>query len=633
MSKTSFEKLLDDCERAYLSKYPVIFIQTDEMELVRRIVESDRLVVRFKEIHGKNLADKRLVPCTSEDKTHILSSGRDEDRQKRLNYSADKDLGESFGTMFGRIPCMSITHLRSRQEPFTRLSSIMKFVDLYTSEKDDNSAIRNSVYLLYGDTSKLPVELYEYCAIIEVHPPEISEICDLIQKAVAEYHFPVMREAIAYNLAYQLLGFSTTQIERILHAVLSMPDMDGANAIFDEAFTIRFISERKEQLLHREQLLSLVQVQSDDPEIGGMKLFKNWFASQAPCIRNAAQMKREAGIPAPRGVLMCGVPGCGKSLAAKAVARELNKPLLKMDVGNLMGSFLGESEKNMEKALRLADAMSPCVLWIDELEKGFGEAGGSGRSGDSGSFRRMFGKLLTWMQESKKPCFIFATANDITALPKEFFRSGRFDELFAIFMPLQDECVDILYSQMKRLCGSGKESREIFTPECWSRQALSGIVSQFIIKRKNAAPRECFVTGADMEKLVNIAMRSLWQKPGHIQRISSNDWEIALLNALSNTRVYGESSDTLDSIAMSYLRLLRNGMRPSSEKSLFSTDEYYTEFLDDGTVKAGFRRKSETELQSLQPYDLALYEALWRRIQDMAPIYERNSRERLLRGG
>ena len=156
---------------------------------------------------------------------------------------------------------------------------------------------------------------------------------------------------------------------------------------------------------------------------------------------------RKNGTPPPKGVLLCGIPGCGKSEAAKFTAQILNLPLLKMDIGSLMDKYQGVSEQRMRDALKMAEAMAPCVLWIDELEKGFS---GAGSNGDSSSFKRMFGYLLGWMQDNQKPCFIFATANDIGGLPKEFFRRGRFDGLYAVSPPTAPDCVSVFKSCLER---------------------------------------------------------------------------------------------------------------------------------------------------------------------------------------
>ena len=140
-------------------------------------------------------------------------------------------------------------------------------------------------------------------------------------------------------------------------------------------------------------------------------------------------------------------PGCGKSDCARYTARTLGLPLLRMDIGSLMHMYQGESERELREALKLAETMAPCVLWIDEMDKGFSEVG---KDGGSGSFMRMFGYLLSWMQDNTTPVFIFATANDIGGLPKEFFRSGRFEARYAVYLPTERECAAIIRACMKR---------------------------------------------------------------------------------------------------------------------------------------------------------------------------------------
>lgn len=147
------------------------------------------------------------------------------------------------------------------------------------------------------------------------------------------------------------------------------------------------------------------------------------------------------GLPAPKGVLITGVPGCGKSLTAKAIATAWTLPLLRLDIGRVFAGLVGSSEQNMRTAIRTAEATAPCVLWIDEIEKGFSGVGPGG--GDSGTSSRVFGSFLTWMQEKSKPVFVIATANNIESLPAEFLRKGRFDEIFFVDLPTEAERVRI----------------------------------------------------------------------------------------------------------------------------------------------------------------------------------------------
>jgi hypothetical protein len=165
-------------------------------------------------------------------------------------------------------------------------------------------------------------------------------------------------------------------------------------------------------------------------EIGGLRRLKQWLLARQNCLCESA---KEFGLPAPRGVLMLGVQAAGKSLSAKAVATAWQRPLLRLDAGNLYDRFIGESEKRLRDALHQAERMAPVVVWIDEIEKGFASA--ASHSSDGGLSKRMFGTLLTWMQEHTAPVFLVATANDIAALPPELLRKGRFDEIFFVDLP------------------------------------------------------------------------------------------------------------------------------------------------------------------------------------------------------
>lgn len=173
--------------------------------------------------------------------------------------------------------------------------------------------------------------------------------------------------------------------------------------------------------------------------IGGLETLKVWLRQRGKAFSEAA---RQFGLPSPKGLLLVGVPGCGKSLSAKAVAAEWQMPLLKFDLGKVFGSLVGQSEENMRRALKMAEAVAPCVLWIDEIEKGL--SGVRGPTGDSGTSTRVFGTLLTWMEENQKPVFTIATANDIEGLPPELLRKGRFDEIFFIDLPSPQERANIL---------------------------------------------------------------------------------------------------------------------------------------------------------------------------------------------
>ncbi len=198
------------------------------------------------------------------------------------------------------------------------------------------------------------------------------------------------------------------------------------------------ILSEKEQIIRKSGILEYTASVESFGSVGGLGNLKKWLRQ-----RNSGftQKARDFGLPNPRGVLLVGVPGCGKSLCAKAVAAEWQKPLLKFDIGRVFGKYVGESEERMRKAIAVAEGVAPAILWVDELEKAL--AGATGGGGDSGVSSRVFGSLLTWMEEKDKPVFVVATANDISRIPPELLRKGRMDEIFFVDLPTPQERAEI----------------------------------------------------------------------------------------------------------------------------------------------------------------------------------------------
>jgi SpoVK/Ycf46/Vps4 family AAA+-type ATPase len=206
----------------------------------------------------------------------------------------------------------------------------------------------------------------------------------------------------------------------------------------------RTIMDEKKNIIRKSGVLEYYDVQTDMSDVGGLGLLKDWLNSRSSGFSSEAH---EFGLPNPKGVLIIGIPGTGKSLISKCIGYEWNMPVLKLDVGSLFGSLVGQSEANIRKAIRTAEALAPCVLWIDELEKGFGNTGGGG---DSGTSARVFGSFLSWMQDKKSPVFVVATANDVSSLPPEMLRKGRFDELFFVDLPSSIDREEIFDIHLRR---------------------------------------------------------------------------------------------------------------------------------------------------------------------------------------
>jgi len=208
-----------------------------------------------------------------------------------------------------------------------------------------------------------------------------------------------------------------------------------------------------------------------------LKNLKEWLETKTKIIENLEDALK-FGVDVPKGILLFGMPGFGKSLLAKVTAKKWNYPLLRLDMGMVLGPYVGQSEENIRKAIKIAEAIAPCVLWIDEIEKGFSGVSSDG-GGSSDVIKRIFGTFLTWMQEKTSPVFVVATANDISQMPPEFLRKGRFDELFFFDLPSEESIGEILKIHLKK---RGKE--KWFEP-------LKGFKSKLI-----------GYSGADIEALV-----------------------------------------------------------------------------------------------------------------------------------
>ena len=498
--------------------------------------------------------------------------------------------------------------------------------------------------MLYSANVNLPEYFSIYTKFVDVEYPDENEIRNIILNESLNDPNLAGNDAYMSALCTSLSGFSSEEI------VLTMQNIRAVTS-FERSETVeKIIDDRKKQKMEG-GLLEYCKLDPSNTGIGGMENYKIWLEEQIEPLKNSNVYTKTVGTTPPKGVLLCGIPGCGKSEAAKFTANKLGLPLLKMDVGKLMDKYQGVSEQRMREALELAEAMSPCVLWIDELEKGFS---GAGDSKDSSSFQRMFGYMLGWMQENEKPCFIFATANNIGDLPKEFFRSGRFDALYAVYLPTANECANIIKTCMHRAERKvAKHKRQeniseisygvLFDKECYSDSFLRGIIANELVQHN--MPR--IVIGSDLKKIIDVALWSSIKEEG---LITQSKWREKLQEAVGKSVVYGDGQENIDSIAVSYCRMLRKGFIPTGDIVLFDTKDYHAnniERLEDLKSKtysamsdeekenhrkeiaaAQILRKSNRNFDN--EYDKAVYELLYSRINDFALHIEKIERNKML---
>lgn len=284
----------------------------------------------------------------------------------------------------------------------------------------------------------IPVELENYITIFDIPLPSTKETSNIIRNFISDMGIKVNDDDID-DIALSFKGLNEFQIKQILNLAYQN------GGCIDKADKLLILQE-KEQFIKKSGLLELVNFSEKIEDIGGLENLKDWL-KQKEKIFSKLDKAIKFGVDIPKGVLIVGMPGCGKSLTAKATASLFKIPLVRLDVGRLLGKYVGESEENMRKALKLAEAISPCVLWIDELEKAFAGVGGGGGSDVT---TRLFGQFLTWMQEKESAVFIVATANDVSNRPPEFLRKGRFDELFFVDLPNDEERRKILEIHLKK---------------------------------------------------------------------------------------------------------------------------------------------------------------------------------------
>jgi AAA+ superfamily predicted ATPase len=291
-------------------------------------------------------------------------------------------------------------------------------------------------------TQKIPTEFKDEAVVVDFPPPTSVELENVLQRLVRAPGVKVKLTTLGREkLVQAALGLTAAQAQRVFaRAVVTDGVLDDRD--------IHLVTEEKKQIIRESEALEYYEVTETPDDVGGLGVLKDWLRLRERAFTAEA---RTYGLPSPKGIALIGIPGTGKSLAAKMIGGMWRLPLLRFDVGSLFGSLVGESEERARRALQVAGAVAPCVLWLDEMEKALAHGGQ-----DAGTSTRVFGSILTWMQEKKAPVFVVATANDISELPPELLRKGRFDEIFFVDLPTAVERAEIFAVHLrkrKRLVG------------------------------------------------------------------------------------------------------------------------------------------------------------------------------------
>ncbi len=297
--------------------------------------------------------------------------------------------------------------------------------------------------IMIDHNDRLPLPVQSYATQFHISLPDEQELDKIVRQTLQYFNqqrplkINITRNGLQ-AIIRNLRGLTRRQAEQIIY------DAVEDDQTFDNADIARVMASKR-QLLQADGLLEYIETPTDLNEIGGLKRLKRWLELRRIALSDEAEA---FGLHSPRGILMLGVQGAGKSLCAKAIATAWQFPLLRLDPGALYDKYIGESEKRLRMSLRQAEMMSPIVLWIDEIEKAFASA--ASRNNDGGLSQRMFGTLLTWMQERREAVFLVATANDIEALPPELLRKGRFDEIFFVDLPRPETRKEIFAIHLRK---------------------------------------------------------------------------------------------------------------------------------------------------------------------------------------
>jgi serine/threonine protein kinase len=398
-----------------------------------------------------------LISVLSHEEERVLDALRaiarrqaEESRKPRpcLVWSASRGLRDEGGRLLGQEtigdPTAALDHVITSPD-----ASLYVFLDLHRHYSPVTTRLIRDAARVVRTTRKSLVFVSPFYSA----PPELEKEVHLtafqlpdpplLERTVAETESALAAEGVPVELTGE-------NREDLVRAALGLTQREAVRALRHaasrhgslDARAVRAVIDIKTQAIRRSGVLDYIHDPGSFSEVGGLKNLLTWFQGRARFFGLASRLP---GVDQPKGVLLVGHPGCGKSLCARALAGAWGVPLIRLDVGRLFGSLLGQSEANLRQAIQTAEAVAPCILWIDEVEKGFAGARGGG-----GASVRVFGRFLEWLSEKRSPVFVVATANDLRALPPEFLRKGRFDETFYVPLPGEAERRDIFRIHVRR---------------------------------------------------------------------------------------------------------------------------------------------------------------------------------------
>lgn len=582
--RSQLDYVVDRCVTAMDASMPIIFLETEDMTLLDRLLRSEKVIPYWSHDASKDSKfegweemrelsrEEHERPANIKIFSKRISNYFDDiNTADGKTYASDTFVAEHqdfqyFSTKVGHnvpriIACRNFINDDSSAQHLQRL------VSEHISAFPHDGILRHFI-ILQAPVVDIPVGIGDYVEVITVPALSDDEIKNIISEFANSNDDDVPYEQLLDKMIVSLRGFTLPKINELLYKIYSVCGSISRNVYSNDVSVEEvaggIVTGEKKQMLQKTGLLRAREI--GKKEAAGLDCIKTWISCRKQLIENSLDAKREWGIDAPKGVLISGIPGTGKSLLAEEVSRLLDVPLVQMDMGSIRNKYQGESERNMRRVIHLAESLAPCVLWIDEIEKAFSGVKGSGDV-DGGTTMRIFASFLTWMQEKQSACFIFATANDVSTLPPELLRRGRFDQKFYTFMPTKKECISIL-----RACIEGKNGvyRELFDPDVISEKFLDDFLGF-------CGENEKFLTGADIEGIVSDAKAIVYFNTTSDstqigkQKYAAPAFKKALQEAVLAARPYGETNK--EDIVKCLLSLARNRFAPSSSTNIIDMDD------------------------------------------------------------
>jgi ATP-dependent 26S proteasome regulatory subunit len=449
------DNTFDDIKAMLNANYPLIYLTTTEY---------GRVIQKLRSISFRLDYEFHSWDCVDGLKTHYRDN---ENRVERKTHKSG-EIKDEIGLL------EHIKHIENYDKEIFVIEDFHKYFDIpsvvvHLRKLSHRLRVMNKHLLLLSPFHKLPIELEKYITIVNVPLPDKKDLGKRLDKLLKLNEVHVNNDLKQF-LVDAALGLTDTEADLAFRLALEKTGLDNENAV-------RVIANEKQQIIKKSGLLDYYQVNEElDKSVGGLQNLKGWLKQRQKAFEHQAKRVFAKPLPEPKGILLLGVPGCGKSLTAKCIASLWKQPLLRLDIGKVFQAEVGSSENNIRQAIATAEAVAPCVLWIDEIEKGLNVGGGEK---DGGTNSRVFSTILTWMQEKTKSVFVVATANNISQLPPELLRKGRFDEIFFVDLPTFEERKHIFKIHLQKY---GQKSITDFNHLAKKTQSFNGAEIEEVVK-------------------------------------------------------------------------------------------------------------------------------------------------------